>query len=86
MECTHQDQINPNVKPQANGCVDCLKTGDSCWVAVRKCMTCGYTGCCDSSKNRHARAHFKQTKHPIISANTGSDEDWLWCYIDDEYI
>jgi hypothetical protein len=42
-------------------------------------------GCCDSSKNRHARAHFNETKHPLIqSAQRG--EDWRWCYVDEVYL
>ena len=28
MDCTHLDQVKP-VVPSANGCEDCLKTGDS---------------------------------------------------------
>jgi len=80
--CSHLDQIK-EVEPQADGCVGCLKTGDS-WVKVRKCLTCGYTGCCDSSINRHARGHFEDTGHPIIDSNEGAG--WRWCYIDDDYI
>ena len=83
-ECTHKDQMKEDIKPQADGCKTCLETGDS-WVAVRKCMTCGYTGCCDSSKNKHARKHFEETKHPIIDSNTPG-ADWKWCYIDNDYI
>jgi hypothetical protein len=42
-------------------------------------------GCCDSSKNRHARAHFHETNHPLIqSAERG--EDWRWCYVDEVYL
>jgi hypothetical protein len=42
-------------------------------------------GCCDSSKGRHARAHFHETKHPLIqSAERG--EDWRWCYVDEAYL
>ena len=28
------------------------------WVHLRLCMTCGHVGCCDSSPNKHATAHF----------------------------
>jgi uncharacterized UBP type Zn finger protein len=49
------------------------------------CLECGHVGCCDSSKNRHARAHFHATQHPIIqSAERG--EDWRWCYVDETYL
>lgn len=77
--CVHLDHIH-NVTPSANGCEDCLKTGDS-WVHLRMCLECGHVGCCDSSKNKHATAHFHATGHPIIqSAQPG--ESWRWCYVD----
>ena len=78
-ECTHLDEIR-NPAPHTRGCEECLKMGDT-WVHLRLCMICGHVGCCDSSKNRHARAHFHATQHPIIkSAERG--ESWGWCYVD----
>jgi len=68
-----------DVTPQAAGCVECLKTGDS-WVQLRLCLQCGHVGCCDSSKNRHATHHFRQTHHPVIQAFEPG-EDWIWCYV-----
>lgn len=83
--CEHLDQINPEVQPSTTeGCEECLKTGDT-WVKVRMCMTCGHTGCCDSSKNTHARKHFTESNHAIIQSSPTSAE-WKWCYIDDDYI
>ncbi|WP_421772913.1 UBP-type zinc finger domain-containing protein [Gracilimonas sp.] len=65
-------------------CQDCVKQ-DSTWVHLRMCMTCGYVGCCDSSPNKHARAHFETSEHPIIrSIEPG--EEWRWCYIDEQYM
>ena len=62
-------------------CEDCLKLGDG-WVHLRLCMSCGYVGCCDSSKNKHATKHFHGTKHPLIrSIEPG--EAWIWCYVDE---
>jgi CPA2 family monovalent cation:H+ antiporter-2 len=78
--CSHLKQIRP-VFPSANGCEDCLRTGDS-WVHLRVCMSCGHTGCCDSSKNKHATAHFEQSEHPIIKS-LEPGEDWGWCYPDE---
>ncbi len=77
--CTHLDQIK-DVVPRAQGCEDCLKTGDS-WVHLRLCLTCGHVGCCDDSKNRHATKHFRESRHPIIKS-LESGEDWMWCYVD----
>ena len=78
--CAHITQIR-NVTPSARGCEDCLKTGDA-WVNLRLCMICGYVGCCDNSKNRHATKHFRATGHPIIRSFQPG-ESWLWCYVDE---
>ena len=72
------------VTPSAKGCEDCLKIGDR-WVHLRLCLSCGHVGCCDSSKNKHARAHFNTAKHPIIQSFEPG-EDWKWCYVDETYL
>jgi hypothetical protein len=79
----HLSQIR-EVAPSAQGCEDCLKTGDR-WVHLRLCLSCGHVGCCDSSKNKHARAHFNTVKHPIIQSFEPG-ENWKWCYVDEIYI
>jgi uncharacterized UBP type Zn finger protein len=79
--CSHLDQIR-EVTAGADGCEDCLRTGDS-WVHLRLCMSCGHVGCCDSSKNRHASAHFRKVAHPIIKTFEPG-EHWGWCYADEE--
>ena len=69
------------VERPAAGCEDCLKMGGR-WLHLRECLTCGHIGCCDSSPNRHSRAHFKATSHPIVSsAEVG--ETWAWCFADE---
>jgi len=80
--CSHLDQIEVTALPEKiDGCEECLKIGSS-WVHLRMCMTCGKIGCCDSSPNRHATAHERESGHPIIrSAEPG--EDWSWCYLDE---
>ncbi len=83
MACTHLDQIR-DVTAAAEVCEECVKLGDR-WSELRLCMTCGHVGCCDSSKNRHATMHFRKTGHPIIQSR-GSTAEWLWCYVDKEYI
>ena len=77
--CTHLNQIQ-DVKPSAQGCEDCLKTGDW-WVHLRICCICGHVGCCDQSPNKHATKHFHATGHPIVQS-IEPGEDWLWCYVD----
>jgi len=71
------------VEPSGEGCEECLKTGDQ-WVHLRLCRSCGHIGCCDSSVNRHASAHFNAAHHPIISSFEPG-ENWGYCYIDDMF-
>ena len=79
--CTHTDQIREGVVPSAQGCEECLRTGDE-WVHLRECLTCGHIGCCDQSENKHATKHFHNTGHPIIQSFEPG-EDWRYCYVDD---
>jgi len=83
LHCEHLKLVK-DVTPSARGCEDCLKTGDT-WVHLRLCLECGHVGCCDSSKNKHARAHFHATRHPIIKSFEPG-ENWMWCYIHDDYV
>ena len=77
--CSHRDQIN-DVKPRSTGCEECLKQGEK-WVQLRMCLKCGNVGCCDSSKGRHATAHFEASGHPIMRT-LQPGESWKWCYVD----
>ena len=83
-ECKHLDTI-ADVQPSTRrGCEDCLRMGGH-WVHLRMCLECGKVGCCYSSPNRHATAHFHETGHPIMrSIEPG--ESWRWCYIDQTYV
>jgi uncharacterized UBP type Zn finger protein len=80
MTCSHVEHIR-NVEPAGSGCEDCVRLGDA-WMQLRVCMACGYVGCCDSSKNKHAIAHFRATQHPI-ARSIEPGEQWGWCYIDE---
>lgn len=63
----------------ARGCDGCHDGGPA-WVALRRCLSCGYVGCCDSSVGQHATKHFHETLHPVMqSAEPG--ETWRWCYV-----
>lgn len=81
-KCAHLDQIKDGVQPSGDGCVECLRDGTP-WVSLRKCLTCGHIGCCDSSMGKHATKHFKASGHPIIQAYKMGTQDWRWCYIDE---
>jgi uncharacterized UBP type Zn finger protein len=78
--CIHFDQIQ-DVTPDSDVCEACVALGDT-WVNLRLCMTCGQVGCCDDSKNTHARKHSMATMHPVIMSYKPG-EDWLWCYVDE---
>lgn len=77
--CTHLHWIRVE-EPASHVCAECVRLGDS-WVHLRMCLSCGEVGCCDSSKNRHARRHFLSSGHPIMRS-VEPDESWRWCYID----
>jgi uncharacterized UBP type Zn finger protein len=65
-------------------CEKCVEFGDT-WVHLRVCQTCGGVNCCDSSKNKHASKHYRETGHPmVISGERG--ERWAWCYEDEIYV
>ena len=81
--CTHRDRIK-DVQPSDTGCTQCKAMGDT-WVHLRMCLTCGQVGCCDSSKNKHATGHFRETGHPIIRSMERG-ERWKWCYVDEAVI
>ncbi len=83
--CGHVTPATPRTthRPQ-KACVDCLKIGGR-WVHLRVCLGCGHVACCDSSPNRHATAHFRATRHPMVtSAEVG--ETWAYCYADDQFL
>lgn len=78
--CEHLATVVDGPKPEG-GCEACLAAGDT-WVHLRFCVTCGQVGCCDDSKNRHARRHAEEVGHPVIRTKE-PDENWAWCIPDD---
>jgi uncharacterized UBP type Zn finger protein len=79
--CAHLGEIK-DVDPRTpQGCEECLKMGGE-WVHLRLCMSCGHVGCCDQSPNKHATAHFRHSRHPIMRSFERG-EDWGWCYVDE---
>lgn len=83
VECRHIDQAR-EVAYDKHICPECVKRHDT-WVHLRICLICGHVGCCDSSKNKHATAHFKATGHPLIKT-IEPNEDWAWCYVDEAFL
>lgn len=81
--CTHIDAIDTVTHPRKRECEECVRIGAQ-WVHLRTCQQCGVTLCCDSSPNRHARAHFGAAGHPVI-ASAEPGERWLYCFADDAF-
>jgi uncharacterized UBP type Zn finger protein len=82
--CTHIESLDSVKQPDRRECAECVKI-HSRWVHLRTCQTCGVTHCCDSSPNRHASAHARTTKHPVV-ASAEPGERWLYCYPDDAFV
>lgn len=81
--CAHLEWAKP-ISVTTNVCADCMALGDT-WVHLRVCLTCGYVGCCDDSKNKHATAHFNATGHPLIKSLEKGGA-WTWCYVDQKIL
>jgi hypothetical protein len=78
--CEHVEEVRadwPQVAEPA--CDECT---DKSWVSLRRCLTCGHVGCCDSSPGTHATAHHQATGHPMIET-LQPGQDWVWCYVDE---
>jgi hypothetical protein len=81
--CSHIDSIVTIKQATRRECEECVKMGAH-WVHLRTCQQCGVTLCCDSSPNRHATAHARKTRHPVV-ASAEPGERWLFCYPDDAF-
>jgi Na+/H+ antiporter len=78
--CEHLRAAADPPRPAELVCPACVELGLT-WVHLRQCLDCGQVGCCDSSPQRHADAHWRATGHPVMrSAEPG--EGWRWCYVD----
>jgi CPA2 family monovalent cation:H+ antiporter-2 len=77
--CTHLDRINIT-ETDEDECEECVELGDT-WVQLRMCLTCGQVACCDDSKNKHATAHYEDSRHPLIRSLQEGD-GWQYCYED----
>lgn len=78
--CSHLAAIVTVKSPKSRECDECVKVGAR-WVHLRTCQDCGTTLCCDSSPNRHASAHARESGHGVI-ASAEPGERWLYCYPD----
>ena len=76
--------VDPSAAPTGTGCAECDAAG-GWWVHLRRCAKCGHIGCCDDSLGRHATAHWRETKHPVIRSFEPG-EDWFWDYAEKTYV
>jgi hypothetical protein len=74
--------IHPEIPPSGTGCQECMAT-DGWWFHLRRCVTCGHIGCCDSSPSQHASRHVQETGH-AIARSFEPGEDWFWDYVAEE--
>ncbi|MCI0425639.1 MAG: UBP-type zinc finger domain-containing protein [Actinobacteria bacterium] len=82
--CYHSRRLEVEAAPQAEVCEQCVATGDR-WVHLRACLVCGVVGCCDNSKNRHARKHWELVGHPLVQS-IEPGESWRYCFPDRQMI
>lgn len=81
--CAHIEAISDLKVASRRECETCVTIGAR-WMHLRTCQTCGVTLCCDSSPNKHASKHAKQSHHPVASS-AEPGERWLYCYQDDAF-
>ena len=81
--CAHVGEVRTDWGPVPQPvCEDCARAGKSDWVSLRRCLTCGHVGCCDSSPGLHATSHHRETGHPTVES-LQPGQDWVWCYVDE---
>lgn len=78
--CAHFENLETVAEPRGSVCQKCIDMGDT-WVHLRACLGCGMVGCCDNSKNRHARKHWEDHDHPLIQS-IEPGETWRYCFPD----
>lgn len=81
--CSHIEAVTDVKQAKKHECDECVQIGSS-WVHLRTCQTCGVTRCCDSSPNKHATRHARESHHPVI-ASAEPGERWMYCYPDQAY-
>ncbi|WP_084960514.1 ubiquitin carboxyl-terminal hydrolase 14 [Thermoactinospora rubra] len=80
--CEHLSKAGDPPARTPEGCQECLAIGSK-WVHLRRCLDCGHIGCCDSSPNKHATAHYRAEGHPVVQSFEPG-ESWRWCYVDNQ--
>jgi len=76
--CEHLDGL-ATVRPQSDYCRAC-RNRPAGRAGLVVCLSCGWVACSDDSPNRHARAHYEETDHPV-AARLAPGAAWRWCYV-----
>jgi uncharacterized UBP type Zn finger protein len=76
--CEHLDGLAP-VSALSDECRDCGDRPDRPGDLVM-CLTCGWVACPDNSPDKHAKAHYEETDHPV-AAGMRPGIMWRWCYV-----
>jgi ribosomal protein L37AE/L43A len=67
-----------DVQPHSVGCQECLDRGAG-WVGLWLCLSCGWVACSDDSRHQHAKAHYHETDHAVVSLQ--QTPDTRWCHV-----
>ncbi|HJT17335.1 MAG TPA: UBP-type zinc finger domain-containing protein [Thermoanaerobaculia bacterium] len=78
-DCPHIAELKGEAQSDKTACEECGLPGP-----LRRCMTCGYVGCCESF-GAHDTKHARATGHHFIRPHR-CDYDWLWCYGCEAYL
>jgi len=81
--CRHLNMIQVT-EPTRDVCQQCVESGDI-WPALRMCLICGFVGCCDTSVNKHMKAHYEAIGHCIFRS-IRMEEGWGWYYEDNAFL
>ncbi|MFC5835550.1 UBP-type zinc finger domain-containing protein [Nonomuraea insulae] len=76
--CEHVDVLQA-VEHGLPECKECL-AGDQTWTRLLVCLTCGWVACSDDSSGGHAKAHYRETDHPVVAV-LEPHSTWRWCYV-----
>lgn len=75
--CFHAE-IAYRLDPRSPACAECVSAGWE-WTGLLLCLACGWVACSDESAHQHARAHYRETDHPVVT--TYEPSGWRWCYV-----
>ena len=76
--CEHLAGLTPSTH-QSDRCQACQDHANR-GAPLVACMSCGWVACADNSPDRHARAHYEETDHPLVCGLEPGSR-WKWCSV-----